>query len=91
MIILLYYTMEKIFCNYNTFTVLIFLAFRTCGESSPVLYYNNMACLYLAMGKPNLASFYLRKALHENKCALESVQVKDNGNYNKLLLYSVFM
>lgn len=60
----------------------VFFYFRTCGESSAVLYYNNMACLHLAMGKPNLACFYLRKALHENKCALESIQVKDNGNYN---------
>lgn len=83
--------MEKFFCNYNTFTVLMFLVFRTCGESSAVLYYNNMACLHLAMGKPNLASFYLRKALHENKCALEGVQVKDSGNYNQFLLYSLFM
>ncbi|XP_003396813.1 CCR4-NOT transcription complex subunit 10 [Bombus terrestris] len=77
------------------------LDFKTCGESSPVLYYNNMACLYLAMGKPNLASFYLRKALHENKCALESVQVKDNdplssrplctlgGNKHYELMYSL--
>ncbi|XP_033183270.1 CCR4-NOT transcription complex subunit 10 [Bombus vancouverensis nearcticus] len=77
------------------------LDFKTCGESSAVLYYNNMACLHLAMGKPNLASFYLRKALHENKCALESVQVKDNdplssrplctlgGNKHYELMYSL--
>jgi len=54
--------------------------YRLCGESSAVLYYNNIACLYLAMGKPNLACFYLKKALHENKLAVESVQVKDTGN-----------
>ncbi|XP_043587061.1 CCR4-NOT transcription complex subunit 10 isoform X2 [Bombus pyrosoma] len=77
------------------------LDFKTCGESSAVLYYNNMACLHLAMGKPNLASFYLRKALHENKCALESVQVKDSdplssrplctlgGNKHYELMYSL--
>ncbi|XP_046143987.1 CCR4-NOT transcription complex subunit 10 isoform X1 [Osmia bicornis bicornis] len=55
--------------------------FKTCGESSAVLYYNNMACIHLAMSKPNLACFYLRKALHENRCAMESVQTKDSGNY----------
>lgn len=77
------------------------LDFKTCGESSAVLYYNNMACLHLAMGKPNLASFYLRKALHENKCAVESVQVKDSdplssrplctlgGNKHYELMYSL--
>ncbi|OAD61954.1 CCR4-NOT transcription complex subunit 10 [Eufriesea mexicana] len=77
------------------------LDFKSCGESSAVLYYNNMACLHLAMGKPNLACFYLRKALHENKCALKSVQVKDNdplssqplctlgGNKHYELMYSL--
>lgn len=56
---------------------------RSHGESLAVLYYNNMACLHFAMDKPNLACFYLQKALHENKCAVESVQVKDTGNsYN---------
>ncbi|XP_076226498.1 CCR4-NOT transcription complex subunit 10 isoform X2 [Nomia melanderi] len=56
--------------------------FKTSGESPAVLYYNNMACIHLAMGKPNLACFYLKKALHENKCAVESVQSKDSGNYD---------
>ncbi|XP_006615017.1 CCR4-NOT transcription complex subunit 10 [Apis dorsata] len=77
------------------------LDFKTTGESSAVLYYNNMACLHLAMGKPNLACFYLRKALHENKCALESVQMKDSdplslqplctlgGNKHYELMYSL--
>ena len=50
-----------------------------------------MACLHLAMGKPNLACFYLRKALHENKCALESIQVKDNGNYQFFLKQFFFI
>ncbi|XP_043528769.1 CCR4-NOT transcription complex subunit 10 [Frieseomelitta varia] len=65
------------------------LDFKTCGESSAVLYYNNMACLHLAMGKPNLACFYLRKALHENKCALESIQVKDNDTLSSRPLYTL--
>ena len=50
-----------------------------------------MACLHLAMGKPNLACFYLRKALHENNCALESIQVKDNGNYQFFLKQFFFI
>lgn len=69
----------------------IFIGCRSSGESSAVLYYNNMACLHLSMGKPNLACFYLRKALHENKCALESVQTKDSGNYNGSSLFSYFV
>ncbi|KAG7211993.1 hypothetical protein KM043_011189 [Ampulex compressa] len=77
------------------------LDFKTCGESSAVLYYNNMACLHLAMDKPNLACFYLQKALHENKRAVQSVQVKDSdplssqpmctlgGNRHYELMYSL--
>ncbi|CAL7936013.1 unnamed protein product [Xylocopa violacea] len=65
------------------------LDFKTCGESSAVLYYNNMACLHLAMGKPNLACFYLRKALYENKCSIESVQVKDNDPLSSQPLYTL--
>lgn len=53
---------------------------RVCGESSAVFYYNNIACLHLAMGKPHLAGVYLTKALKENKTAVESMQVKDIGN-----------
>ncbi|KOC65130.1 CCR4-NOT transcription complex subunit 10 [Habropoda laboriosa] len=65
------------------------LDFKTYGESSAVLYYNNMACLHLAMGKPNLACFYLRKALHENKCALESVQIKESDPLSSQPLYTL--
>lgn len=65
------------------------LDFKLCGESSAVLYYNNIACLYLAMGKPNLACFYLQKALHENKCAVESVQVKDTDPLFSQSLYTL--
>ncbi|XP_026830307.1 CCR4-NOT transcription complex subunit 10 isoform X3 [Ooceraea biroi] len=76
------------------------LDFKLCGESSAVLYYNNVACLHLAMGKPNLACFYLQKALYENKYAVENVQVKDTdplsqplymlgGNKHYELMYSL--
>lgn len=43
------------------------------------MYYNNVACIHYAMGKPNLALFYLKKALEENEKALEQVQVKEAG------------
>ncbi|KAH0948907.1 hypothetical protein HN011_007678 [Eciton burchellii] len=76
------------------------LDFKLCGESSAVLYYNNIACLHLAMGKPNLACFYLQKALCENKYAVENMQVKDTdplsqplyrlgGNKHYELMYSL--
>ncbi|XP_043498543.1 CCR4-NOT transcription complex subunit 10 isoform X2 [Polistes fuscatus] len=60
------------------------LDFKSCGKFSAVLYYNNMACVHLAMGKPNLACFYLRQALYENKTAVESVQVKDTEAAQRL-------
>ncbi|KZC13924.1 CCR4-NOT transcription complex subunit 10 [Dufourea novaeangliae] len=65
------------------------LDFKSSGESSVVLYYNNMACIHLAMGKPNLACFYLRKALYENKCALESVQANDSDPLSAQPLYTL--
>lgn len=52
---------------------------RAYGESAAVLYYNNMACIHQALGKPNLACFYLQKALEENKKATENVQIDDTG------------
>ncbi|XP_011706076.1 PREDICTED: CCR4-NOT transcription complex subunit 10-like, partial [Wasmannia auropunctata] len=61
------------------------LDFKLCGESSDVLFYNNMACLHLAMGKPTLACSYLQTALRANKCALESMQIKDSGKFLQLL------
>ncbi|XP_076248278.1 CCR4-NOT transcription complex subunit 10 isoform X2 [Calliopsis andreniformis] len=65
------------------------LDFKTSGECPAVLYYNNMACIHLAMGKANLACFYLRKALHENKCAIEGVQAKDSDPLSSQPLYTL--
>ncbi|XP_012525698.3 CCR4-NOT transcription complex subunit 10 [Monomorium pharaonis] len=53
------------------------LDFKLCGESSTVLFYNNMACLHLAMGKPTLACSYLQRALRVNDSAVKSMQDKD--------------
>ncbi|XP_018407159.1 PREDICTED: CCR4-NOT transcription complex subunit 10 [Cyphomyrmex costatus] len=65
------------------------LDFKLCGESSTVLFYNNMACLHLAMGKPTLACTYLQIALRANKCALESMQVKDADPLSSQPLYTL--
>lgn len=65
------------------------LDFKLHGESSAVLYYNNIACLYLAMDKPYLACFYLQKALHENKCAVESMHVKNTDPLFSQSLYTL--
>ncbi|XP_058808341.1 CCR4-NOT transcription complex subunit 10 isoform X2 [Phymastichus coffea] len=58
--------------------------FRTSGECIPVLYYNNVASLHFAMGKPNLACFYLKAALEENKKALDSIKATENSNNSQL-------
>ncbi|XP_029178795.1 CCR4-NOT transcription complex subunit 10 [Nylanderia fulva] len=73
----------------NSATIERHLDYKLHGESSAVLYYNNIACLYFAMGKPNLACLYLQKALHENKCAVESVQVKDSDPLFSQSLYTL--
>ncbi|KAL0112103.1 hypothetical protein PUN28_013377 [Cardiocondyla obscurior] len=65
------------------------LDFKLCGESSAVLFYNNMACLHLAMGKPTLACSYLQAALRANKCALENMQVKDADPLSSQPLYTL--
>ncbi|XP_046621243.1 CCR4-NOT transcription complex subunit 10-B [Neodiprion virginianus] len=65
------------------------LEYKSSGESAAVLYYNNMACLHHAMGKPNLACFYLQKALQENKNAVESIQVKDADPFLSQPLYTL--
>lgn len=49
------------------------LSFKDLGESSPVLYYNNMGCIHHYMGKPHLACHYLQKALQENETAMKSL------------------
>ncbi|KAJ8679261.1 hypothetical protein QAD02_015048 [Eretmocerus hayati] len=55
-------------------------SFKACGESIAVLYYNNMASLHFAMGKPNLACFYLGMALEENQKALNSLKSPDSAS-----------
>ncbi|XP_049815673.1 CCR4-NOT transcription complex subunit 10 [Schistocerca nitens] len=49
------------------------LAFKDCGESTSVLFYNNNGCIHHYMGKPNLACFYMQKAFQENENALNSL------------------
>lgn len=44
-----------------------------------MLFYNNNACIHHYMGKPNLACFYLQKALQENEVAARSQPKPDPG------------
>ncbi|KAJ8964599.1 hypothetical protein NQ317_017654 [Molorchus minor] len=43
------------------------LVYSDCGESSTVMFYNNMGVIHHAMGKPNLACHYFRTALKEDQ------------------------
>ena len=54
---------------------------RTYGETAAVLYYNNMACIHYAIGKPHLACFYMNKAVEENQKATEQMQMDDKGTF----------
>ncbi|XP_033221852.1 CCR4-NOT transcription complex subunit 10 isoform X2 [Belonocnema kinseyi] len=75
--------------------------FKAYGESAAVLYYNNMASIHQALGKPNLACFYLQKALEQNKKATENLQIDEKdtsssqplctlgGNKHYELVYSL--
>ncbi|KAG8254016.1 CCR4-NOT transcription complex subunit 10 [Homalodisca vitripennis] len=53
--------------------------FKESGESPSVLFYNNMGCLHHYMAKPNLAAFYLQKALQENGVALNAFPKPEQG------------
>ncbi|KAF7994310.1 hypothetical protein HCN44_003400 [Aphidius gifuensis] len=53
------------------------LDYKLCGGSAAVIYYNNMACINYSRSKPNLAAFYLEKALEENKKSIESIRGKE--------------
>ncbi|XP_014237956.1 CCR4-NOT transcription complex subunit 10 [Trichogramma pretiosum] len=63
--------------------------FKACGESIPVLYYNNMASIHFAMGKTNLACFYLNAAIKENSKAMESVENSNNSTNTPNKLYTI--
>lgn len=48
------------------------------GESSTVMFYDNMGVIHHAMGKHNMACHYFQKALKED-IAITSTNKKENG------------
>lgn len=58
--------------------------FSDSGESSTLMFYNNMGVIHHAMGKPNLACHYFQLALKED-LALTSNLRKDKGLDDKPL------
>ncbi|XP_051175412.1 CCR4-NOT transcription complex subunit 10 [Leptopilina boulardi] len=63
--------------------------FKDYGESAAVLYYNNMACIHYSLDKPNLACFYLYKALEENEKAVKNLQIDDKEPLSSPPLYTL--
>ncbi|KAJ8962748.1 hypothetical protein NQ318_001146 [Aromia moschata] len=55
------------------------LVYGECGESSTVLFYNNMGVIHHAMGKPNLACHYFQMALKEDTNITQSNAKKENN------------
>ncbi|KAL1512678.1 hypothetical protein ABEB36_002234 [Hypothenemus hampei] len=53
------------------------LGFYEYGESSNVMYNNNMGVVYHAMGKPNLACHYFQKAIKEDISIWQDIKKKD--------------
>ncbi|XP_063908299.1 CCR4-NOT transcription complex subunit 10-like [Zophobas morio] len=60
------------------------LVYNECGESSDVMFYNNMGVIHHAMGKPNLACHYFQLALKEDM-ALTNCVKKDGKSEEKTL------
>lgn len=54
------------------------------GESSTIMFYNNMGVIHHAMGKHNMACHYFQKALKED-IAITSTNKKENGNNAHLI------
>ncbi|GLH02442.1 CCR4-NOT transcription complex subunit 10 [Gryllus bimaculatus] len=66
------------------------LSFKDCGEAPSVHFYNNNGCIHHYLGKPNLACFYLQKALLENENALKSFPKADSAEpYSGRPLYTL--
>lgn len=53
--------------------------YHECGESSTLMFYNNMGAIHHAMGKPNLACHYFQMALKEELRTSEYYQNKDDS------------
>ncbi|XP_044263264.1 CCR4-NOT transcription complex subunit 10 [Tribolium madens] len=61
-----------------------YLVYNDSGESSTLMFYNNMGVIHHAMGKPNLACHYFQLALKED-IALTNNAKKDKGLDDKFL------
>ncbi|XP_034235637.1 CCR4-NOT transcription complex subunit 10 isoform X2 [Thrips palmi] len=55
-------------------------SFKDIGEHIPALYYNNMGCVHHYIGKPNLSTFYLKKALTEEEEAMKALAAENDGS-----------
>ncbi|XP_028141925.2 CCR4-NOT transcription complex subunit 10 [Diabrotica virgifera virgifera] len=56
------------------------LNYHDCGESSTIMFYNNMGAIHYAMGKPNLACHYFQMALKEDIKLMQQYQKKDDSD-----------
>ncbi|XP_067004724.1 CCR4-NOT transcription complex subunit 10 [Anabrus simplex] len=65
-------------------------SFKDTGECPAVLFYNNNGCIHHYMGKPNLACFYIQKALQENDSAMKSLpKAEPSEPYSGRPLYTL--
>lgn len=55
-------------------------SFKEIGEHIPALYYNNMGCVHHYIAKPNLSTFYLKKALTEEEEAMKTFASESEGS-----------
>ena len=53
----------------NRIAAMTLPAYRASGEHVPTMYYNNLACIHHYLNKPNVACYYLRRAIAENESA----------------------
>ncbi|XP_037088706.1 CCR4-NOT transcription complex subunit 10-B-like [Pollicipes pollicipes] len=65
-------------------------AYRATGEHVPTMYYNNLACIHHYLNKPNVAAYYLQKAMAENDAATAVPQTKAEGDrYGSVPIHTI--
>lgn len=57
--------------------------FRACGQHLPTMYYSNLACIHHYLNKPNVACYYLQKALQENGANTAPPPAKPDGEVGR--------
>ncbi|XP_043219296.1 CCR4-NOT transcription complex subunit 10-like [Amphibalanus amphitrite] len=63
--------------------------YRATGEHVATMYYNNLACIHHYLNKPNVAGYYLRRAIAENDAATAPPAKTDGDRYGGVPVHAI--